>query len=309
MQQYDHAVSSAARRRTSAPAAIAFVVIAASALAGGCRRTSGAPAVASVTLTASAARAAVESPIDFTLTFNVLPGAAIEGDYRVFVHVLDSSGQVLWNDDHEPPVPTSQWKAGQTIAYTRTEFVPQAAHPGPATVEVGLYREGNRLPLQGAAGAPDNGSRAYRVGALDLTPASDNIFLMYKNGWYPDEVAPTDPSLTWRWTQKSAALAFRNPRTDVTLWLQYTARPDLFAGTPQQVVIWSGDKTVATFAADSADTTLRRIAIDAADLGTADMAEIRIDVDRTYTPSLIPGAGKDDRTLGLRVYHVHVQSR
>jgi hypothetical protein len=309
MQQYDHDVSIAARPRLSAPAAIALVVIAASALAGGCRRASDAPPVASVTLTASDARAAIESPIDFTLTFNVLPGEAIAGDYRVFVHVLDSSGQVLWNDDHDPPVPTSQWKPGQTIQYTRTEFVPPAAHTGQATVEVGLYREGNRLPLQGAAGAPDNGSRAYRVDALDLTPASDNIFLVYKNGWYPDEVTPTDPSLTWRWTQKSAALAFRNPRTDVTLWLQYTARPDLFAGTPQQVVIWSGDKTVATFAADSTDTTLRRIAIDAADLGTADMAEIRIDVDRTYTPSLIPGAGKDDRTLGLRVYHVHVQSR
>ncbi|HWB29064.1 MAG TPA: hypothetical protein VG736_01080 [Vicinamibacterales bacterium] len=309
MQQYDRAVSIAVRRRTSASAALALVVVAATAPAGGCRRTSDAPPVASVTVTTSAARAAVESPLDVTFAFTVLPGASIAGDYRVFVHVLDASGQVLWNDDHDPPTPTSQWQAGQTIQYTRTEFVPPMARPGAATIEVGLYREGSRLALQGPAAGRETGTRAYRVAALEITPASDNIFLIYKNGWYPDELTATDPSFTWRWTQKSAALAFRNPRTDVTVFLQYTARPDLFAGTPQQVTIWSGDKAVATFAADSSDTTLRRIPIDAADLGTADMAEIRIDVDRTYTPSLIPGAGKDDRTLGIRVYHVNVQSR
>jgi hypothetical protein len=180
-------------------------------------------------------------------------------------------------------------------------------HPGDATIEVGLYRDGDRLPLQGAAAG--SGTRAYRVGTLQIAPASDSIFLIYKNGWYPDEFAPNEPSFTWRWTQKSAALAFRNPRADATLFLQYTARPDLFAGAPQQVTIQAGDTAVATFAADSADTTLRRVAIPAADLGTADMAEIRIDVDRTFTPSLIPGAGKDDRTLGIRVYHAFVQSR
>jgi hypothetical protein len=308
MRQYDRHASIAVRRRTSASVA-GIVMLVALALAGGCRRTSDAPPVASVTMTASAARAAVESPVDFTFAFTVLPGAAIAGDYRVFVHVLDASGQALWNDDHDPPTPTSQWKPGQTMQYTRTEFVPPMARPGPATVEVGLYREGDRLPLQGLAGSRETGSRAYRVGALEITPASDNIFLIYKNGWYPDEFTATDPSLTWRWTQKSAALAFRNPHADVTLFLQYTARPDLFAGTPQQVTIWSGDKAVAAFAADSSDTTLRRIPIAGADLGAADMAEIRIDVDRTYTPSLIPGAGKDDRPLGIRVYHAHVQSR
>jgi hypothetical protein len=306
MQQYDQHVSTSSRWRLTA-AAIALAAIV--ACANGCGRASDAPPIAAVSLTTSAARAAIESPVELTLTFTVLPGAAIARDYRVFVHVLDSSGQVLWNDDHEPPTPTSQWKPGQTIQYTRTEFVPPTARPGDAAIEIGLYREGDRLPLQGPAGGRDTGSRAYRVGTLQLTPASDNIFLIYKNGWYPDEFTPTDPSLTWRWTQKSAALAFRNPRADVTLWLQYTARPDLFAGTPQQVTVWSGDTAVATFAADSADTTLRRIAIDAADLGDADMAEVRIDVDRTYTPSLIPDAGKDDRTLGIRVYHVHVQSR
>ena len=33
-------------------------------------------------------------------------------DYRVFVHFLDERAQVLWTEDHDPPVPTSEWTPG-----------------------------------------------------------------------------------------------------------------------------------------------------------------------------------------------------
>ena len=41
-----------------------------------------------------------------------------------FVHFLDSDKERMWTDDHDLPVPTSQWKPGQTIEYTKTMFVP-----------------------------------------------------------------------------------------------------------------------------------------------------------------------------------------
>ena len=40
------------------------------------------------------------------------------------VHVVDTDEELMWTDDHHPPTPTSQWKPGQTIEYTRTVFVP-----------------------------------------------------------------------------------------------------------------------------------------------------------------------------------------
>ena len=78
------------------------------------------------------------------------------------VHVLDPEGEQLWNDDHPPSVPTSQWKPGQTVEYTRTIFIPNYPHIGEAAVRIGLYSQadGKRLVLS----APE-ASRANVTGA------------------------------------------------------------------------------------------------------------------------------------------------
>ena len=61
--------------------------------------------------------------MDFTYRFEVAPGAAIDGDYHVFVHVIDADNRVLWFDDHDPPVPTSSWEPAQVVEYTRTRSI------------------------------------------------------------------------------------------------------------------------------------------------------------------------------------------
>ena len=65
-------------------------------------------------------------------------------------------------------------------------------------------------------------------------------------------------------------------------------------GKPQQVTVSSGDKVVATFAADNSNLVLRRIPITAAQLGTNEMAELKIEVDKTFVPAKLPG-GRDPR--------------
>ncbi len=55
------------------------------------------------------------------------------------VHVVDTDDELMWTDDHEPPTPTTQWKPGQTIEYTRTVFVPVYPYVGDATIQLGLY--------------------------------------------------------------------------------------------------------------------------------------------------------------------------
>jgi hypothetical protein len=92
----------------------------------------------------------VGSPLDLTFKFDVSPSAQLSGNYTVFVHVIGADGTLLWVDDHEPPVPVSQWKPGESVTYTRTRFVPPVSHPQDATVEVGLYHDNDRLPLQTA---------------------------------------------------------------------------------------------------------------------------------------------------------------
>jgi hypothetical protein len=87
------------------------------------------------------------------------------------------------------------------------------------------------------------------------------------------------------------------------VYLEFDSRPDRFS-PPQQLTIRSAGQTVGTATADSKDRRLLTFPVTAAQLGTGDMAELTIDVDRTFQP----GDG-DIRELGVRVYHVFVEPK
>jgi hypothetical protein len=269
--------------------------------AAGCGRTEeDGPAVATPSLTLSRDRVAIGSPVTLTYKFEVAPDAKIDGDYLVFSHVLTPDGEQMWTDDHTPPTPTSKWKPGETIEYSRTVFVPNYPYVGEATIRVGLYQNDKRLTLNGS----DVSRHEYVVAKLQVAPQSENIFLVEKSGWHPAEVAADNPASEWRWTEQQAVTSFRNPKKDATFYLEYDARPDLFT-PPQQVTVRIGDAVIGSFAADSRDRTLLTFPITAAQFGQGEMAEIVIEVDRTFTP---PG-GRDTRKLGIRVFHTFVEPK
>src|SRR6185436_15658086 len=92
------------------------------------------PAVATPSLTFSKDRAPIGSAVTLTYKFVVAPDAKIDKDYYVFVHVLDPQGEQMWTDDHQPPVPATKWKAGETGEYKRTIFGPNYPYVGEAVV-------------------------------------------------------------------------------------------------------------------------------------------------------------------------------
>jgi hypothetical protein len=276
-----------------------------------CSKGVATPPMATVSFSVNKPRAPLGSPVELTYKFEVSPGATFDGDYRVFVHFLESDGTMTpWNDDHDPGIPTSQWKPGQTIQYTRTSFVPVFPYVGEVTVQVGLHKGPDRLVLQGPDPADKaSTTHAYKVGTVQVLPKSDSIFLNFQSGWQKPEFAPDNPAVDWQWSQKSPVITFANPRKDVTVYLHFDARPDLFPDRPQQVTVYSGSQKVDAFAAESRDPVVRRISISAAQLGGADMAELRLDIDRTFVPANLPAGGRDSRELGIRVYHVYVEAR
>jgi hypothetical protein len=279
-------------------------VLALSALvaAGGCSSPEeNAPCVATPALTLARDRAAIGSPLTLTYRFDVAANAAIPQDYWVFVHVLDDQGERLWGDDHQPPEPTSRWKPGQKVEYTRTIFVPNYPYIGPAHIRIGLYQPSasQRLPLC----ATDVSRREYEVAKFQLLPQSENIFLIYKEGWHPAEVSADDATNEWQWTKKMATVSFRNPKKDGVFYLEYDARTDKFS-PPQQVTIRSGDQVIGTFIADAKDKKLISFPVLAAQFGATEMSEIVLDVDRTFTPG-----GGDNRELGIRVFHAFVEPK
>jgi len=281
----------------------ACALIAATAACGG---SDEAAPVATPSFTASKTRIPLGSPVDLTYAFDVAPDARITGDYRVFVHFLDSDGQQMWTDDHDPAVPTSQWTPGQKVQYTRTVFMPIFPYQGPATVTLGLYngpRLEDRLPLNG-----DGKGREYTVGTVELLPQSENVYVAMRDGWHALEMAPDDPAREWQWMKKTGTLAFRNPKQNVTLYLETDGRPDLFPDAPQVISVIVNGTVAHQFTVDRKEPVLRRLPLTAAQLGNGDTVEITLEADKAFVPAQVPGAGGDPRELSMRVYHAFIEA-
>ncbi len=289
---------------SSIPTCLAVVLAGALAAAGCGGQQDTAPAQGSIAVQLSRSRIALGSPVEVTYRFIVAADAQPLGVRKAFVHFLDADGEQMWTDDHDPPVATATWKPGQTVEYTRTVFAPVYPYVGPAKVVAGLYDagSGDRMKLSGT----DAGGRAYDVAQFELLPQTENVFLIFKDGWHAVESAADNSMVEWQWTKKEATLAFRNPRRDSTLYFQ-ADNPGRAATAATQVEIRLGDQVLETVKL-VADGPVHKIALPAAALGADDMVELRLVVDQTFVPALEPGAASNDpRELGARVFHAFVQ--
>jgi len=204
-------------------------------------------------------------------------------------------------------VPTSQWKPGQTVEYSRTIFVPVFPYVGDATIQMGLHstKDQKRLTLAGE----DVGQHAYRVAKLQLLPQTDNLFTVFKDGWNPAEAAAQDASVEWQWTKKQATLAFKNPKRDAILFFDADS-PEPKLHPAQHVQISLGGQVVEDYTLEPDTRALRKIKLPAALMGSADLSELQISVDPTFVPMTVTnGASKDPRELGIRVFHAYVDPR
>lgn len=94
-------------------------------------------------------------------------------NYTVFVHLLDTSGE-LWGQGDSPPIqgdyPTLLWEPGELIVDEHMLTVDPQAPAGHYSIAVGLYLlEGNlRLPVWDEAGVPQAQDRVILPFALEL---------------------------------------------------------------------------------------------------------------------------------------------
>ena len=302
------------RTRSTFSVVLALAGLMSAAACGGEERDD--PPVATPSVTLSHSLAPAGSPIEIKYRFVVADGAKIDGDYRVMAHVVDADNELMWTDDHRPPVPTTEWKGGQTVEYDRTVFVPVFPYVGQASIHIGLYRcsappacngpgDQARLPLNGE----HMGQRAYRAGQLELLPQAENLFTVFQDGWHPAEIAGGNTGVEWQWTKKEATLAFRNPKKDVPFYLELDNPGGRLIG-PQQVQVSVGSTTIEAFTLQPEQRVLRKMTLPAAQLGTGEMSELRISVDKTFVPAQADSSNsKDPRELGVRVFHAFVDGR
>ena len=264
------------------------------------------PAIGTITLGVDRVNAPLGAPLEFNIRFDLAPDLApLTEDYRVLLHILGSDEELLWAEDHDPPVPTTQWQANQPVEYKHRIQVPMYPYVGEALIAVGLYsyRTGERLPLAGE----DLGQMAYQVGTISLSPQPESSFLVYENGWHSAEFA-SDGRNDWRWTSGRASLSVRNPMTDAVFSFELDARPDMFQ-EPQNLALLVGENTVYEQVLDTNDRTYITQEISRDDLGTEETVELVLTVDQTFSPASRGGSPEDTRELGVRVFYTYFEAR
>ena len=279
-------------------------LVVASSLSACRKKEAPAPPMATPSVTLNHEKTPLGSPIDITYKFVVANDAKFTEDLRVMVHVVDADEELIFAFDHNPPVPTTQWKPGQTVEYTKTVFVPIYPYVGEATIQVGLHSTTTqkRVTLAG----DDAGQHAYKVAKLQLQPQTENVFTVFKEGWHPGEIAEHNATVEWQWTKKQATLAFKNPKKDAMFYLQVDNPGGVF-NEKQKVTVTLGSAVLDEFELTPQMPVLRRIPIRADQMGAAEMAELQITVDKTFVPMQISGgASKDPRELGIRVFHAFI---
>jgi hypothetical protein len=211
----------------------------------------------------------------------------------------------LFEDDHLPVPPPSTWKPGETYSYSRTLFVPVYPYVGEVEMRTGLYPypgRGERPALKG----DDRGAHEYKVASLELLPQTENIFLVYKDGWYNPEAHPENPSIERTWIEREALTSFKNPKKDVIIYIEADTCVKCFPATPELTVA-VGNNVGRRFAIEDPAIFLKKIHVTAEDLGDEEWVDLRLEMNDSFIPNqLDPPLNNDDRELGLNVYHLYV---
>jgi len=292
--------------RDSCRSRLAPTIVAASAfcLAAAVACGGRAPIAAGVFVAVNRDTLGVGGPIDVTVQFVAARDtAALPKDGVVLMRLLFADGEVMANYDHEPEPPTSQWKPGATIRYSKRIFVRDVPYVGGATLVVALASKqtGEKVRL---SGAEDLGGRMYRAASLTLR-ASPSI-VMYDDGWYRAEGA-AERGEEWRWTSERASLSMPNPQRDSVLYLRVGGSP-IANETPQRLTIEKDGRMIRELEVKSGTTDFE-VPLTTADLGSAPAVKLFLNVDKTFVPAKLPGGGGDTRTLGVRVFNVYLEPR
>ncbi len=283
---------------------LVLALIPLASLSGACKRKPAEVNDITPSVSFNRSRAPLGSAVEVTYTWTTGPAfKPLKQDYRALAHVLDTHSVVLFTDDHAPIPPPSTWEPNKTYTYQRTIFVPVYPYVGPGQVVMGLYPatgKGERVAMKGE----DVGLRAYKVGTMELLPQTDNIFLVYKEGWHSPEASPQNPGLERTWSKKEALVSFKNPKKDVILYLEADTNYKAFT-QPPVLTVSVGGTTGLTIPVESSEVFLKKIRFKAESLGAGDWVDLKLAMNQAFVPKAV-GLNQDDRELGLLVYHLFV---
>jgi hypothetical protein len=244
------------------------------------------------------------SPFDIGYTWTPEEGFEPPADdLKVFVHLVDPDGNTVLQDDHFPPQPTSQWRAGAPVSYRHWVYPPPGFHHDYIDFYVGLYQGTEQIAT-------------LRDGTLRNRPLVHTVIIrtedqggvpVYVEGFHERETSLSgEPELQeWRWMRDRGVVAFGNPRGPATLHLRALSPAVSLDGT-QTVTIRIGDRVIGEVEATDTVPYLRRFEVPGDAVGDGDWIEVVLEVDESFVPAQIEPSSTDTRVLGLQVFWMHL---
>ena len=210
-------------------------------------RADNAPAVGSTARVAvAAARRARQPGRDDLYASRSRPTRRRSATRKVFVHFLDANDEMMWTDDHDPPIADHGMEAGAAHRVhphdVRAALPVRRRRPRSSSVCTIAGHATSALKLSNE----DRGDRSYKVADFELLPQTENVFVIFKDGWHRAEVVAEDRSDRVAVDQEGGHARVPQPeagrrRSSSTPTIRPRARI-----RPQQVDVLIGDQVLGT---------------------------------------------------------------
>lgn len=219
----------------------------------------------------------------------------------VFVHFW-SGNNMLFQDDYIPDPPTTKWEPGKEYTFTRSifipkfidEFDPQFKGEETLRLSIGLYSPFDRT-----------GKVKFQIHDENLKvlpPPPDTPEIVYENGWYDQENAPSSVLKRWRWTAGEARCLIDNPRRDALLIIRGAVNKD--AVKDQKVIFKINDAVLEEFIPPT-DAFEKSYRLTKDMFGDKNEFRLTIATDKPFVPSKVYPNSKDERELGIQVSFIY----
>ncbi len=222
-------------------------------------------------------------------------------DYHVYVHFWHGSN-LLFQDDHIPPVTTSNWESGQEYSYERRIYIPSfidefdPSFKGEETLKlvVGFYNPYDRT----GESKRDILEKKLKI----LPPPPETPEIIYESGWYDLEIDQNAELERWRWTAREARCIIDNPHRDALLVMRGGVNKDVL---PDQKVIFKINDMILDEFVPAGSVFEKSYNIKQEMLGDKDEFILVIAADTTFIPAKISPDSSDERELGLQVSFIY----
>jgi hypothetical protein len=224
-----------------------------------------------------------------------------EEEMQVYVHFWHKNN-LLFQDDHIPEVPISEWDAGQEFTYSRRIYIPEFIDEFDPE-----FRGEETLRLSVGIASPYDKTNETQQEIFEkklkvLPPPLDTPEKIFEAGWYDLEINPDAFLGQWRWTAKEARCIIDNPKRDALLVIKGGVNLD--ALEDQKVILKINDRIFDEFIPEESYFE-KSYNIKKEMVGDGEQFFLTIATDKVFIPAEVFPNSKDERELGLQISFVY----